>query len=118
MPYKHIADYRKYRMRYYYAHHAKQMMDRRLYNWKIQGINLTESGWRDLLEKQDHKCAICGKHESSLKKGLAVDHDHSTGRIRGLLCFTCNRYLVLMFEKYQHLIPKIMEYLNEPVRSN
>lgn len=36
-------------------------------------------------------CQICGTHESTFKKKLHVDHNHETGRIRGLLCDNCNR---------------------------
>lgn len=42
---------------------------------------------------QDGKCAICGKGPggmSNTKKRLVVDHNHKTGKIRGLLCGSCN----------------------------
>lgn len=40
----------------------------------------------ELHNKQDGKCAICGKRE----KRLCIDHDHVTGKVRGLLCHGCN----------------------------
>jgi hypothetical protein len=40
-----------------------------------------------LLAKQDGKCAICGK---PILARYHVDHDHGTGKVRGLLCFSCN----------------------------
>ena len=50
-----------------------------------------------LIEKQDNCCAICGKAETSTRNGhikdLAVDHDHKTGKVRGLLCNHCNTVL-------------------------
>jgi hypothetical protein len=42
-------------------------------------------------EAQDHRCALCGIHENEApSKRLVLDHDHATGRIRGLLCHHCN----------------------------
>ncbi len=49
-----------------------------------------------MLKKQDGKCAICKKVETSVNKktnkfkDLSVDHCHKTGKIRGLLCSRCN----------------------------
>lgn len=57
-------------------------------------INTYES----MLQKQKGVCALClrpetRKHQNGAVKQLAVDHDHSTGRVRGLLCTDCNRGL-------------------------
>jgi hypothetical protein len=52
---------------------------------------------------QDGKCKICGGTEL---KNLHIDHDHATGKIRGLLCMRCNMGLGVYearkddFEKY------------------
>lgn len=45
-----------------------------------------------LLEAQDGRCAICTRHPRSRR--LAVDHDHQTGRVRALLCYTCNKFVL------------------------
>lgn len=45
-----------------------------------------------LLEKQNYVCAICNLPNNNGYK-LCVDHCHSTGQIRGLLCHTCNTAL-------------------------
>lgn len=37
-------------------------------------------------------CGICKKPGKAFKKRLAVDHNHKSGRIRGLLCFRCNKF--------------------------
>lgn len=55
------------------------------------GIDLEE--YKMLLEKQNYSCKICGKHEDSSDYRLAVDHCHTTGKIRGLLCSPCNTAL-------------------------
>jgi len=55
---------------------------------------ITEDQYDKMLKKQKHCCFICEKHESEFKTRLAVDHNHITGEIRGLLCNYCNRRIV------------------------
>jgi hypothetical protein len=55
------------------------------------GINL--DNYNNMLEKQNHCCNICGLHKSNFTRQLAVDHCHTTGKIRGLLCVSCNNGL-------------------------
>lgn len=59
----------------------KQLLER-------YGISIKE--YDEILVKQNHCCAICNTHISNLSVNLAVDHCHTTGKIRGLLCFNCN----------------------------
>lgn len=68
--------------------------------WRIRlrqfyGIELED--FKELKARQDHRCAICGRHEDDLPKvrqrdnsSLFVDHCHDTGQVRGLLCQSCN----------------------------
>lgn len=51
-------------------------------------FGITVEEYNRLLVSQGCRCAIC--RELPCKKRLAVDHDHETGKIRGLLCFECN----------------------------
>ncbi len=64
---------------------------RNAYLKKKYGIS--EKTYNLMLEKQGGRCAICQKPASSFKKRLAVDHDHKTLKVRGLLCEQCNRGL-------------------------
>lgn len=49
-----------------------------------------------MFAEQKGQCAICGRHDSECPRhnprarGLNVDHDHTTGEVRGLLCLQCN----------------------------
>jgi hypothetical protein len=56
---------------------------------------LTMEAYEILLASQSGLCAICGRPETSARRGalrlLAVDHNHLTGAIRGLLCMSCNQ---------------------------
>jgi 5-methylcytosine-specific restriction endonuclease McrA len=49
--------------------------------------------YQRMLDAQGGRCAICGNKPVTIR--LAVDHDHVTGRVRGLLCRRCNRALGL-----------------------
>lgn len=53
---------------------------------------ITELQYAKMFGDQNGLCAICGEMPSpKLMHGrLAIDHDHNTGQIRGLLCITCN----------------------------
>lgn len=53
------------------------------------GITLVDYNF--MLEKQDGVCAICSKTNFNKRvKRLFVDHNHETGKVRGLLCINCN----------------------------
>lgn len=52
---------------------------------------VTELEYAALLALQGGHCALCPNTPKTRR--LAVDHDHRTGRVRGLLCFRCNHFL-------------------------
>ncbi len=60
-------------------------------------FGLSAADYDVMLAKQDGHCAICPA-VSDGKRRLAVDHDHKTGRVRGLLCGRCNKALGLFDE--------------------
>lgn len=60
----------------------------------MRHFGITLEQYNTMLEEQDHRCAVCQKPRSEMKINLAVDHDHKTGEIFGLLCSYCNRYLI------------------------
>lgn len=64
-----------------------------------------------MLARQCERCAICNRHQSEFKIALAVDHDHETGRVRGLLCKPCNIAIGLLGENQSHLM-NAAAYLN------
>lgn len=51
--------------------------------------NMTISEYCALLESQNQVCGICGGVNSDGRR-LFIDHDHKTGKVRGLLCHQCN----------------------------
>ena len=66
----------------------------------------------ELHARQGGKCAICGTQYVLGLKRLALDHCHETGRIRGLLCGSCNRGLGLFRDNPERL-RKAIEYLGK-----
>lgn len=77
------------RDKYYQAHRERRKVVSR-YNHLRRTYDITDHEYAMMLEAQQHKCKICGKHELELKRKLDIDHDHRTGKVRGLLCTTCN----------------------------
>jgi hypothetical protein len=64
----------------------------------MRGVANFSVGDFDLfLKEQDGKCAICNKSDH-LGTALSVDHEHATGRVRGLLCRKCNSVLGIFEE--------------------
>jgi hypothetical protein len=69
--------------------------------------------------EQDDRCAICGNKETSLSRRstgeirpLSIDHNHRTGRIRGLLCRACN-HLIGNADEDQEILLRAINYLNK-----
>lgn len=58
---------------------------------KVYG--LAPGGYDALRALQGGQCAICGPRAKGKSRSLSVDHDHKTGRVRGLLCNPCNKLL-------------------------
>jgi hypothetical protein len=82
------------------------------YHLKVN-YNMTREEHNKLLISQNHKCAICGIDEKeAVKQKLYVDHCHTTGKIRELLCHGCNASLGLMKESIQTLT-KAIAYLDK-----
>jgi len=91
------------------ADHAEYMREYRKRTPEIhkrmalkKDFGITLEYYYELLEKQNHVCAICFQPETTWNKkhhkpqSLSVDHCHVTGKIRGLLCNNCNRGVGLL----------------------
>ena len=85
---------------------------------RTYGISYEE--YLDLYEIQGNVCAICGRSElirdykdnRKVRMPLFVDHNHNTGKVRGLLCSKCNTGLGMFEENINSLITAI-SYLKE-----
>jgi len=61
-------------------------------------FGLTLEEYTAKLKAQGHRCAICHTHADDLTQKLAVDHCHTTGKVRDLLCKDCNTAIGLLRE--------------------
>lgn len=89
---KHLADYPKSKTgRDGLDHRCRGChRDRRL-RYTIEQHGITWDEYQAMLEAQNHACALCFRGHSEVS--LGIDHDHATGRVRGLLCRSCNAAL-------------------------
>ena len=84
---------------------------RDLHYQRKYGISLSQ--YNLMLEEQDFKCRSCGEPhvEGHRNTTLAVDHDHNTNEVRGLLCRRCNMVLGEVGDNIQTL-RNMVAYLN------
>lgn len=78
--------------------------------WKYRGIAMTVDQYNVMLKAQDYRCAICRQFPT---KRLVVDHNHKTGKVRGLLCNFCNRFVVFVAENHAKLFHAALIYLGD-----
>jgi Recombination endonuclease VII len=87
---EHLTEHQVYMQRWNAANPDKK---RASHLRSLYGITMAD--YQAMVEAQGGKCALCGKPHMALSstgtpRPLHVDHDHATGRIRGLLCGSCN----------------------------
>lgn len=88
-----------------------------IYKLKIR-YDITPEQYAELMVCQGGRCAICGQQEtarhntSNRVQKLAVDHSHSTGKVRGLLCQDCNRGIGKFHDDVERL-KRAIKYLSK-----
>ena len=79
-----------------------------------KSYGITYDDYNKMFIEQNGCCAICDTHITDInhkhKKHLCIDHNHETGKVRGLLCDSCNRGIGLLKDNYKILI-KAANYL-------
>jgi hypothetical protein len=87
---------------------------------RLRRYNIDYNKYNQLREQQKYCCAICGTHEDSVIRGrskssataLCVDHNHSTGQVRSLLCTNCNT-LIGKAKEDVSILNAAIEYLRK-----
>lgn len=94
----------------------KHIEHRRLNNsrWRRSSLyGLSEEAFNEMVERSNNLCSICGTEFTKTGKGrMAIDHDHATGKVRGLICHNCNIGLG-HFKDSIDALERAIEYLKE-----
>lgn len=83
----------------------------------VRKYGITVEDYERILAEQGGVCAVCGDPERTTHRGsaspwsLSVDHDHVTGRVRGLLCTPCNRGIGFLRDD-PSIMRRALEYLD------
>jgi len=80
------------------------------FNQKLKQYGLTFDEYMEILVKQKNRCANCRREQTDLNRLFHVDHNHKTGKVRGLLCSNCNTALGLLKEDFL-IINNLKRYL-------
>lgn len=87
--------YRLYELRRPNKEKRRVLRKERAKKDRVRLYNITWEYYHILLNEQGNSCAICKNKESTFSTRLFIDHCHSTGKVRGLLCMKCNSGLGL-----------------------
>lgn len=82
---------------------------------RLKKYGITVQDYNRMYSEQEGCCAICGVHVLDMKDDktfLSVDHCHSTGQVRGLLCDSCNLGLGKFYDDVERL-NRAIEYLEK-----
>lgn len=80
------------------------------------GITLAE--YNKMFKKQGYKCAICRKKWNKRQKRFAVDHNHHTKYIRGILCTYCNSKLLKYLRDDKNKALGVIKYLTKALKDD
>ena len=120
----HYKNHKEYRKGEGGQTEKQRELERRMGNYALfedlhykRTYGITLEDYNKMLKEQNNRCKICGQEETAKSrsrvrpiKKLAVDHDHKTGKVRGLLCHQCN-VILGQYEKYKDDFYKFHNYL-------
>ena len=90
----------------------------RISEHREKNLGVTEKDYWNMYTQQNGRCGICSRRLYSKRyKAFCVDHDHTTGFIRGLLCHNCNR-AIGMLQDDPAILKKAAEWVEGRVQSS
>ena len=110
----HKEEKSEYNKGYCKANVEKLQKHRKIYKLKSK-YDITVEQYNFLLNKQNGCCNICKRYHTEFKQSLAVDHDHDTGIVRGLLCRQCNQALGTYNDSIDVLLNAIEHLKSNPL---
>jgi hypothetical protein len=108
---------KEYRAKWYQDNKERVKEVHRVYHYRTK-FGLTVDKYNEKLEQQSYVCEICKQAETIKEprtgriRNLSIDHCHTTGKIRGLLCNTCNHVLG-KYKDNVSLFQSCIDYLNK-----
>jgi hypothetical protein len=118
---------REYKQVWYKANRDRKIEDQRRWRQNNPGYqrryslrrryDLSPSQFDEMLAAQENRCAMpdCRSPEPGGRTGQwFIDHDHTTGKVRGLLCVSCNTKLGF-YENNRHRFSSFERYINDGV---
>jgi len=101
----------KSKNREYYKNNGERVRACARKSKMIRKYGITPEVYKDMFVYQEGACAICGT-PPPIDRKLAVDHDHLTGKVRGLLCQKCNVVLGGANDSIE-ILTKAIKYLKD-----
>jgi hypothetical protein len=100
----------------YFERGGKQVQKAKDFVRNCKKFGLTEDDYLKMAISQNFKCAICDKPETATRcgvvKNLAIDHCHTTGKVRALLCHSCNA-AIGSFKENVDILESAVRYLKK-----
>lgn len=101
------------RLKRYHEENGKERQKERSFRALMKKYGISAEVYEQERIKQAYSCYLCGEHEDKQPhKRLHVDHCHTTGKYRGLLCNKCNAGLGF-FNDNIAVLQKAIEYIND-----
>lgn len=112
--YDRIPEIIKKKRQEYYQKNKEEFFHKTRKQHLKKKFNITIEDYKNLLDNQSNKCAICESNsaKNKLNKNFSVDHCHRSGKIRGLLCNKCNAGIGY-FEDNVHFLKNAIKYLEK-----
>lgn len=93
--------------RYHNNTSTRDAHSRAAHKHRVKSYGLTVEDYQQMWDSCGGVCEICG---SASERRLCVDHNHITGKVRGLLCSKCNSAIGFVKEDLS-LVEKLIDYL-------